>query len=365
MPIATLLRKWSTGAQLIRRRGFRYALDHAYHKTYYDAKRWLHRKTPWNPFAGGNLLPRVLEIEITTKCTLQCVMCENTYWDIPPRHMTFAQFRSIVDQFPNLLWIGITGIGSSFLNPDYVKMLFYMRERNVDVECFDSFLHLNEANARRMVEANVWRLFASIDAATAATYKKVRPGSDFETVWRNVKRLIALKEERGAEFPMLCFHYIISRLNIHEVVPFIERVASLGPDRVKMIYFSGILHAFKEIENLVVDVDEATIQRAEERARAWGIPLWWNPNTRPKLPVSECTAWYMPFIFSDGSVNLCCATNEANRREFQVKHSLGNAFAEPFAVIWNSESYRQAVADITGGKLPIQCAHCPIYDVEV
>jgi hypothetical protein len=65
--------------------------------------------------------PKQLEVEVTTACNLRCTICEHTYWTEKPRHMTFEQFKHVVDQFPGLRWIGMTGIGSGFLNPDYLS----------------------------------------------------------------------------------------------------------------------------------------------------------------------------------------------------------------------------------------------------
>ena len=66
-----------------------------------------------------------MEIEVTTRCNLKCIICEHTYWDEPNRDMSFEQFKGIVDQFPKLKWIGLTGIGESFINKDFMKMLRY------------------------------------------------------------------------------------------------------------------------------------------------------------------------------------------------------------------------------------------------
>ena len=73
--------------------------------------------------------PRYIEIENTSSCCFRCIMCEHTYWQEPSRTMHYATFKAIVDQFPHLRWIGLTGIGESYLNPDFSRMLRYCAER--------------------------------------------------------------------------------------------------------------------------------------------------------------------------------------------------------------------------------------------
>ncbi|MFQ6118808.1 MAG: hypothetical protein ACE5KE_02860, partial [Methanosarcinales archaeon] len=54
--------------------------------------------------------PPSIEIEPTTRCNLRCTICEHTYWNEKGRDMSFKEFKGIVDQFPRLKWIGLTGI---------------------------------------------------------------------------------------------------------------------------------------------------------------------------------------------------------------------------------------------------------------
>jgi len=91
---------------------------------------FFHRFPRLNPY------PWCLEIETSTACNLKCVMCEHTYWNEPPKFMTFDQFKHIVDQFPRLKRVCPTGIGNGFLNPDYPRMLEYLKKRNYYVELY-------------------------------------------------------------------------------------------------------------------------------------------------------------------------------------------------------------------------------------
>ena len=86
---------------------------------------WTHFNTFWmskNPdiqelLFRKRMYPQYIEVETTTTCNLKCTICEHTYWDEPNRHMTLEQFKYIIAQFPDLKWMGMTGIGVAQRGP--------------------------------------------------------------------------------------------------------------------------------------------------------------------------------------------------------------------------------------------------------
>jgi|Deesub1362A_J573_1020465.scaffolds.fasta_scaffold00073_71 MoaA/NifB/PqqE/SkfB family radical SAM enzyme len=308
--------------------------------------------------------PRYIEVEITTRCNLKCAMCEHTYWNEKAIDMTFEQFKRVVDQFPKLSWIGTTGIGSSFLNKDYLKMLEYAKSKSIYIELFDPFHMLNENLINIIVkDALIDRLICSIDGATKETYEKIRVGAKFDRVIDNIRNMVETKRKYKISFPELSFHYIISRDNYFEVPQFVELVHHItGKDNIG-IMFSHLLHSFDEIKHMVFEIPKDIREETIRKAKKYGIKLTWGKNAREKKqPIHKCTEWTMPFIFADGTVIPCCAGNEANRRDYQIKYRMGNIFEEPFEKIWNGKikKLRDAIHE---GKCPPPCVDCPGYEI--
>lgn len=308
--------------------------------------------------------PRYLEVEVTTRCDLRCTMCEHTYWNEKGRDMTFEQFKKVIDQFPKLAWIGTTGIGSSFLNKDYLKMLEYAKSKSVYVELFDPFHRLNEELIETIVKnALIDRLICSIDGTTVKTYENIRVGAKFDTVIKNIRTLVETKRKYKTSFPELSFHFIISKDNCFEVPQFVELVNDITNGDNIGIMFSHLLHSFDEIKDMVFKLPSDVRQDAVDKAKKYNIKLTWGKNAREKnQPIFKCTEWTMPFIFVDGSVIPCCAGNEANRRDFQITHKMGNIFEESFEKIWNGKikTLRDA---LHAGQVPMVCRDCPGYEV--
>jgi len=307
--------------------------------------------------------PRLVEIEVTTRCPLQCPICEHTYWDEKPRDMTFEEFKNIVDQFPKLKWIGLTGIGESFVNRDFLKMLRYVKSKKIYVELYDPFILIDEKNGMELVELGVDKIFISIDAAAKETYEKIRVGANFDKVLDNIKRFLEIRRKKNTPYPELSYHYIINKLNINEVLDFVDLVKSLTGTESSII-FTRMLHCFPEAEVLFVDIPNSLREKVKAKAKETKIRIGWNADTPTyKPPISQCSFWIMPFIFVTGEVIPCCAGNEANRRDFQKKYALGNVFKTSFNEIWYSDRYKNFRKMIHQGKTPIQCRDCPVFDV--
>jgi radical SAM protein with 4Fe4S-binding SPASM domain len=346
----------------LKNKGIKYTYNHLYFFVFWG---WI-RKHPslikllnWlSPY------PSYIEIEVTTKCNLRCIICEHTFWDEPNRDMSFEEFKSIIEQFPKLKWIGLTGIGESFMHKDFLKMLQYVKSKNIIVELYDTFYFIDEKTSRELIKLEIDNFFVSLDAATKETYEKIRVGSDFDRVVNNVKNFIRIKKEMNAFFPELKFHYIVNKLNFHEIVKYVELVKHLcGCDNTS-IQFTRMLHYFTETKDLYVEVPPQIISDVEKKSKELGIPISWNQDVQQnKPPLNHCIEWTMPFIFVTGHVIPCCSGNEAGQREFQKETAMGNIFEKTFEEIWYGEKYKSTRKMLRQGKATKPCKNCCLYNV--
>jgi len=320
----------------------------------------LYRRFPWlAPY------PQAIEVEVTTRCHLKCTICEHTYWSEKGRDMSFEEFKGIIDQFPKLKWIGLTGIGSSFLNRDYLRMLRYLKSKSIYVELFDSFTQIDEKVAKELIEIGVDKVCLSIEAATKETYEKIRVGASFDKVLASVRSLISLKKEMKTPIPELWFHYIVTKDNVYEMPQFVELVASLKANENggSLLYWTDLLD-FEEVKHLVTEIPEEVKKEVLKKGKELGVEMWWNQDFTPCEPMTKCVRWTEPFILVTGHVQPCCVINEANKRDFQKKYAVGNVFEKPFPEIWNNQykSCRQAIRE---GYVPAICRPCRVFDLSL
>lgn len=346
---------------LLRTKGLKYTYNYIYFNALWTTR---------NPLITKLLFllesyPSYIEVEVTTRCNLRCILCERTYWEEPNRDMTFEQFKMIIDQFPRLKWIGLTGIGESFMNKDFMKMLRYVKSKGVLVELYDTFYFIGEKISKELLDLGIDIIFLSLDAATKETYEKIRVGSDFDRVVSNVRTLIKLREEAGSIFPRMHFHFVVNKLNYHEIPQYIELIDSLSKREKFRIQFSRMLHEFKQTKDYFMDVPPEIIEETEKRAKEAGIPVLWNLDAAcNKKPLHQCVEWTMPFIFVSGHVIPCCSANEAGRRDFQKASAMGNVFEQSFRDIWHGEKYNNLRRFLKQGEIPPACVDCCLYNLK-
>ena len=318
------------------------------------------RRFPW--LAG---YPKQMEIEVTTYCNLQCKMCEHTYWHEKPRHMSFEEFKRVVDQFPKLRWIGMTGIGSSFLNKDYMNMVRYMkRERKTFVEFFDHFFMLDETIAWECIELGVNKIWVSLENAHRDSYNAYRKGSDFDTVVHNIWAMVKLKKKLGSPIPELWFHFIINKENIAEMRDYVDLVAEIADFEkgfsAPLIYWTNML-AFEEVDDIAVRPSQAMIEDIKTYCQKKGIFYVFNENVTCNVPMSHCVKWTEPFVLVTGHIQPCCALNEANTREWQKEHAFINVLEDDFRDWWKSPARKHFLHTLKGGGINSICAYCHIF----
>lgn len=313
--------------------------------------------------------PFNVEIEITTRCNKKCLICEHTYWKEKSVDLSFENFKKIVDQFPKLKWVNLTGEGDAFLNKDYLKMIEYLKSKDIPVFLVDSFDLIDEDMAEELLKMGVDGIWISWDGATKETYEKIKVGCSFQRNLNNIKNLIEWKEKMNLPIPELCFRYIVTTLNVHEMPQFIELVHSLGGKKSlgegSRVEFAGLL-VFDEVKHLFVpEIPQDILQATREKAKELDIHVTFTHCSKSKLPpLKYCKAWAEPYIMMGGYVLPCCAVLQNNDRRFLRKYSFGNILEKPFKEIWHSERYKKfrQLVPRTKGKVPILCRGCRGYN---
>jgi len=315
--------------------------------------------------------PFAIEIEVTNKCNKKCIICEHTHWSEDGSvDLSFEDFKTIIDQFPDLKWINLTGEGDIFLNKDYLKIIRYLKARDIVVFFSDSFDLLDANVSRELISLGVDGIWMSIDAATKDTYEKIKAGCSFERSTGNTRTLIELKKKMKSPIPEISFRYIVTTLNVQEMPQFVEWVRSLGGRDVlgpgSHIEFAGLL-AFKEIEHYSLPrIPQEIIQATLDRAKKLDIRISFaHPaHSSELLDMEYCSAWAEPYIMMGGYAMPCCAVMMSNRRDFLRKYSLGNLLQRPFKEIWYSRRYRQFRRAVCrgNGKVPILCRGCRAFN---
>lgn len=315
--------------------------------------------------------PRYVEMEHTTICNKRCIMCEHTFWnDQAEHHTSFDDVKRMLDQFPGIRWVHLTGEGSSYQNPDFLRMMEYVRrERQAALYIVDHLSDIGENELRHMIKFGLFGVYISIDAATPDTYRQIRKGCNWKNVQQNIRDLIRLKKELKSPIPEICFRFIILKENIHEIVPFLDMVAEFATPENRpwinsggvRVEFVGNLEFKDTLSHSVYRVPQETLREVVRKTQAYGFNTFFFHTEVDKLAsIAQCYSWLEPYIMDGGYVLPCCAVLMSNSRTQLRELAFGNLHQQNFCDIWNSERYRrfrQYVNDMSK-PVPSFCTIC-------
>jgi len=180
--------------------------------------------------------PPKLGIDIAGTCNVKppCVYCE---WDVakgregdnvelPFNPTTLAEYGPY---FENAFQLVNCSIGEPFMVRSIDAVLDAFGARGKVLELTTNGQILTDVNIRKLLGRNA-HLYISLDAATPATYARLR-NDTFTRVLDNIERLIAAKGGPGA-LPHVYVVFMPMRANVHEVDAFVELCARLRVDRL-------------------------------------------------------------------------------------------------------------------------------------
>ena len=323
------------------------------------------------PFGISHLIaiyPRNVELEITSRCDKKCIFCEHTYWKEANWDLNYENMIHITSQFPKLKWVNLTGEGDSFLNRDYLRIIQYLKSRNVAVYLVDSFDLITKEVATKLVDLGVDGIYISFDAATKETYEFIKQGCTFDRTLYNIRNLIEIKKEKKSPIPELCFRFVVNTINYLEMPDYIDLIHSLGKNKEIgdnfTIEFVGLLHYPQTAEYFLEKIPEDIIDEVNKRAKKYNFNIMFSHPGKEIPPLEACSAWVEPYIMMEGYVLPCCQVLQTNDRDKLRKYAFGNVNETPFKDIWYSDRYktfRKMIPD-SKGQVPILCQGCRAYD---
>ena len=177
--------------------------------------------------------PRDLVIGVTNVCNLRCVMCPHGIGAIKdPRHLDVSYAEKLEAFIAQATRVELVGIGEPMLAPLFWRILEIARKYPGAFLRANSNAHfLHADNIERLLDSTFSELSISMDAATPATYRKIR-GSDLTRVHANVANLCRRRREKGNTRIEITNNIVLMKENLHEAVLFAERAAALGADTV-------------------------------------------------------------------------------------------------------------------------------------
>jgi MoaA/NifB/PqqE/SkfB family radical SAM enzyme len=181
--------------------------------------------------------PTHIFLEVTNRCNLSCVMCGRTH-DRRYKDKSFLGDMSLklaqaLDGiYGRSSFVVATGLGEPFLNPEFISILRYLKEKKAIVSLTSNGTLLGEKQARALVDEAVDRVVFSIDSPDPETFKKIRLGADLNQILKNIERLADVRERSGQSLPYMILEFVAMAKNLHQLPDVADLARALGFDEV-------------------------------------------------------------------------------------------------------------------------------------
>ncbi len=120
-------------------------------------------------------------------------------------------------------YINLHNFGEPLLDKDFVWRVKYAKAAGIQRVCTNTNGQLMSSRlAKELIDSGLDEIFISLDAATIATYRKMRPGLDFKQVKNNVINLVGMKKKLKVLRPKIMVDFLESDLNSAEREKFIN-----------------------------------------------------------------------------------------------------------------------------------------------
>src|SRR5215216_3129320 len=189
-------------------------------------------------------MPSQVYIEVTNRCNSLCASCPLTYDHFlpfePKHHLTWPQFRRIVDQLPRVERAVLHGIGEPLLNPQLPRFVAHLKERGAYVLFNTNAVLLDERRGDALCAAGLDELRVSLDAVTPALYAQLRGIDRLPQILANLRAFV--KRHAGQAQPRVSLWLVGMRENIHQLPDLVRLAADIGVPEVylqRLVYFGG------------------------------------------------------------------------------------------------------------------------------
>jgi len=298
------------------------------------------------PQLGPGTRPKMLSIEPTARCNLNCPFClvgqqnslESTEHDLLPRGMGDMEWGLFEKIVIDAVEFGIETLqlhfqGEPLLYKRFPEMVKVAKKAGLRAQAFTNGLPLTKDKADKIILAGLDHLRFSVDGATQKTYELNRVGGEFEKVYRNMRMMVERSKKHNSNIDLM-WQFIALSNNEHE------------------------------------------IEKAKEMAKAIDIPFFVktfaesipglapkNPELRRELHIKPCTDIYRStFVFYTGEVVVCCY-------DLEGKYVVGDLRKQTLKEVWNSHEYKTIRSRINNAEKnsdaePEICKNCLKWTLE-
>ena len=184
-------------------------------------------------------LPSSIMVENTSVCNLRCISCPRDLLGTLRRRrmMSLADIARLAGEMSHVGVRQVTyhHLGEPFLSKRLAQEMRIIREHNprIRIQVSTNGMLLT-SDAQREAAMLFDHIQISLDGVTQPMVQRYQRGSCFDTVFQNMKQLVAYRDARGLQRPVICWKYLLFRWTEKRVhlLRAIERARDAGVDEL-------------------------------------------------------------------------------------------------------------------------------------
>ena len=326
-------------------------------------------------------LPRILWIELTSRCPFDCVFCSRKLLRGAGLHLDFGLYRRLIDELisPDIIRLNYSGESAHY--PHIVEAAKLAASTGARVELVTTLAALPEHKLAGLVHSGLTRLTVSLHALEAEQFKSIYRFSSVETMRQRIEGAIELAKTTPRDLE-IDFAFVAMKRNLEQLDEVAEYATRLGVSRLAVhpvIRRDPIEETFDEelangrlrrgfiselnaridavgarypqlaIESSTPELEHAALLSVEPRYFPGAIPAGAVIHSCDQDP------WETIHILADGSVVSC---------EQRDRIMLGNLHTASLTELWHGENYRRFREDYVAAR-DVQCNTCPYKKVRL
>jgi radical SAM protein with 4Fe4S-binding SPASM domain len=325
-------------------------------------------------------LPQFVQIEPVGQCNLRCQMCPIQFRQDGPSSgvafMAHDQFTHLIDQFVGVKELHLQGLGEPMMHPRLFDMIAYAVEKGIFVSCTSNMTLLSPRRAEQCIRSGLAELNISVDSASPEIYERIRVGSRFDRVARNVALLSETRGRMGSQQPRLKIVAVLMRQTLDGLPELVRMVHRWS---IPELFVQHLCHDFAESslpaeyrpmrefvdEQTLIGHDPKHIERVFHETRAvaeeLGVKLRLpsvQPNPYPPGtpgPTRCDWPWVRAYVSYQGLAMPCCTIATPDRFNF------GSMTKAGVSSIWNGAEYEAFRGQLSSEEPPEICRTCSVY----
>jgi len=169
--------------------------------------------------------PNTITITLTSRCNLQCVMCD--HWKNKSEEgLSLEKIKDIIDQISNwsIKEIDLSG-GEPFVRKGIFDVIQYATKKNIAINITTNATLLDKEKIEKLINSSVKRIQISLDGSKAETHDRIRGvKGTFNKVMGVINYFNKLKDKKNIQLNLTT---VIMKQNLSELVGIIKLAKKL------------------------------------------------------------------------------------------------------------------------------------------